>query len=323
MSTKRLTSHASSLSTQTIQRFIWIVLVALLVLVAAFGGYYYYDRWLRPTSSAAVTRPAAVDQMEQAITAQPNDPEPRLALSAYYMAHADYGKAYDLAATVAKAFPDNEGAWLLSGESLVRLKQGASAIAPLQQFIDGRKDTEAAPRDQALEEAYYFQGEAYMQATQPAAAQKALLAALAITPTDADALYQLGLALAAQGQHDKALERYLLATALVPDFTEVYTAMIDSYKARGQADYAAYATGMQAYGKHDYAAAKTALESATRLLPNFGPAFLGLGLTYEQLGNVGEAIKAVKRAAKLDPKDLAASQTLSRLQHIDQRTGVK
>jgi tetratricopeptide (TPR) repeat protein len=323
MSTKRLASPASSLSTKTIERFIWIALVALLAMVAVFGGYYYYDRWLRPTANPVVNKPSEVDQMEKAIAATPNDPEPRLALSAYYMAHADYGKSYDLAASVAKAYPDNEGAWLLSGESLVRLKQGESAIAPLQRFIDGRKDKDTARLDPALEEAYYFQGEAYMQTAQPAGAQKVLLAALDITPTDADALYQLGLALAAQGQHDQALQRFRSATAMVPDFTEAYTAMIDSYKAGGQADYAAYAAGMQAYSKQDYAAAKTQLESATRLLPNFAPAFLGLGLTYEQLGNLGDAVKAVQRAAKLNPKDLATGQTLSRLQHIDQQTGVK
>ncbi|MFN2225192.1 MAG: tetratricopeptide repeat protein, partial [Anaerolineae bacterium] len=53
---------------------------------------------------------------------------------------------------------------------------------------------------------------------------------------------------------------------------------------------------------------------ATQALPDFGPAFRGLGLTYEQMGQLGEALAALQRALVLAPDDLASLQAIGRIQ---------
>jgi protein O-GlcNAc transferase len=141
-----------------------------------------------------------------------------------------------------------------------------------------------------------------------------LEAALDISRTDADALYQLGLAYQAIGQPEAALEQYRKAVRLVPNFAEVYTSMIESYSALGQSDYVAYAQGMQAFCLQDYGTAETHLTFAVEALPEFVHAFLGLGLTYERVGELQAALTAVQRAVDLDPNDLAARQALGRIQ---------
>ena len=171
-----------------------------------------------------------------------------------------------------------------------------------------------AGTDVALEAAYYFLGESYLRLGQPVDAIQQLEAALLISPVDADALYQLGLAYQADGQPELAVQRYQKAVRLVPDFIEVYQAMVDSYSALGRPDHVTYAQGMVAFGQKDYQAAVSNLERATEALPDFGPAFLGLGLAYEHLGNLPQALWAVERALELDPGDFAAQQAHGRIQ---------
>jgi tetratricopeptide (TPR) repeat protein len=89
--------------------------------------------------------------------------------------------------------------------------------------------------------------------------------------------------------------------------------MIESYSALDQPDYVAYARGMQAYCLEDYGTAQTQLTRAVEALPEFGPAFLGLGLTHERQGDLQAALTAVQRAVDLDANDLAARQALGRI----------
>ena len=167
--------------------------------------------------------------------------------------------------------------------------------------------------DTVLETAYYFLGECYMKLDRPDEAISVLEAALDISHTDADALYQLGLAYQATGRPKAALEQYRKAVRLVPDFAEVYTGMIESYSALDQSEHLAYARGMQAFCLQDYGTAQALLTQAAEALPEFVPAFLGLGLTYERLGELQAALTAVQRAVDLDPNDLAARQALGRI----------
>jgi tetratricopeptide (TPR) repeat protein len=104
------------------------------------------------------------------------------------------------------------------------------------------------------------------------------------------------------------------AVRLVPDFAEVYGAMAESYSALGRSDYVIYAQGMEAFAQKDYKQALSHLERATEALPEFAPAFLGLGLTYENLGNLLSALSAIQRALELDPGYFAAQQALGRIQ---------
>ena len=100
----------------------------------------------------------------------------------------------------------------------------------------------------------------------------------------------------------------------MPDFEEVYGVLITSYTALNQPDGAAYASGMQAFSREDWSTAQSQLERATKALPQFAPAFVGLGLTYEKLGRNADALAAFTQASLLDPDDFATQQALGRLQ---------
>ncbi|RME45350.1 MAG: tetratricopeptide repeat protein [Caldilineae bacterium] len=302
------------LSTKTLQRTIWLVGIVLVLVVLSFGGYYYWDRYIHLGDKS----PLEVDiaHLEQAIRDDPQNPDARVALAEYYLTKGMYPDAIEQANQVLNAYPDNQGAMLVAGVAAVRMNKPEEALEPLEKFVALRKDGPMANTDTALETAYYFLGESYMALDRPQDAIPVLEGALVINRTDADALYLLGQAYQATGRPEDALQQYQKAVRLVPDFTEAYTAMIEAYSTLNQEDYVAYARGMQAFTLKDYQTARTHLEYATNALPDFAPAFLGLALTYEKLGQPQAALQAVDRALDLDPTDFAAQQAYGRLQSI-------
>ena len=300
------------LSTQGIQRAIWIALAALIANLALFGGYYYWDRYMHLGDKSPLE--LDIDQMEQVIRENPQNPEARVALAEFYLNKGMHKDALHQAEQVLGLYPENEVALLIAGIAHVHLNQPSDALEPLERFVALRKDQPMANIDTILEAAYYFLGESYMKLNRSSEAIPVLEAALLISRTDADALYQLGLAYQADGQPELALERYHQAVRFVPDFFEVYGAMIESYSALDHPDYVVYAQGMQALSQQDYETAHKHLEFAVQALPNFAPALLGLGLTHEQMGDLEAALAVVQRALELNPNDFAAQQALGRIQ---------
>jgi len=301
-----------ALSTQSLQRIIWIVLAALVASVALFGGYYYWDRYVQRGDKSPLE--LDIERMEQVIRDDPQDPEARVALAEFYLDKGMYREALQQTGQVLELYPEHEGALLVSGIAHVRQGQPEESLEPLEKFADLRQAQPTAGMDNALEAAYYFLGESYVKLERTDDAIRVLEAALLINATDADALYQAGLAYQASGQPELALERYHKAVRLVPNFTEAYSGMIVSYTSMDQSDYVAYARGMEAFCLQDYGTAQTHLEFAARALPEFAPAFLGLGLTYEQLGDLDMALVAVQRALDINPDDFAARQAFGRIQ---------
>jgi tetratricopeptide (TPR) repeat protein len=310
MSKSRLQSFLSS--TQTLQRAVWFVLAALVVSLVVFGGYYIWDRYIHLKDQSPIE--LGIEQMEQAIHQEPQNPEVRVALAETYLAAGQYAEAFEQADQVLALYPENVNALLIAGVASARLDRPEAALDPLNRFVALRKDDPLANVDSALEAAYYFLGESYVNLGRPAEAIPALEAALVIDRTDADALYQVGLAYEASGQSETALERYHKAVRLVPDFVQAYQGMIVSYSSLGQPHLVAYARGMEAFGLQDFKSALSHLEQASTALPDFAPAFLGMGLTYEKMGRLDEALAAIQRASELDPNDFAAQQALGRLQ---------
>jgi len=300
-------------STQNIQRAVWIVFALVIISLLLFSGYYYWDRYVVRLGDKSPLE-LNIEHLEQAIRDNPEDPEMRVALAEYYLDQGLPQEALSQAGQVLNVYPDNEGAMLISGIAYVRLDQPEAALEPLEQFASIRKEGPMAKADTTLEMAYYFLGESYVKQGRPAAAVSVLQEALAINATDADALYQLGQAYQADGQPSAALEQYHQAVRFVPDFTEAYSGMIESYTTLDQPDYVAYARGMQAFTLGDYKTAQTHLEFSSQALPEFSPAFLGLGLTYEKLGRLDDALVAINKTLELNPDDYAGRQASGRIQ---------
>jgi tetratricopeptide (TPR) repeat protein len=303
-----------SSSTQNLRRAIWVVLAVLIAVVVAFVGYYVWDRYVHLGDQSPLD--LSIAPLEEAVREDPQNVEARVALAEVYLSAGQAQKALEQADQVLAKYPENHGALLIAGVAHVRLGQPEAAVEPLQRFVALRRDGPMAQADKALEAAYYFLGESYMKLNRPAEAIPVLEAALVISPADADALYQAGLAYQATGQPEAALERYHKAVRLVPDFAEAYSGMVQAYSDTGKSGYKGYAQGMEAFSLGDFKTALSHLEAATQALPEFAPAFLGLGLTYEKTGQLEAAEAAIVRALELDPHDFAAQQALGRIQSV-------
>ena len=302
--------------TRLIKRLVWIALAALLLGMIAFGGYYYWDRYVHLGDKSPVVR--NIEHLEKLARENPQDADARLALAQYYLESGMYPEAIDQAQQVSKVYPDNDGALFILGLAYTQTEKPEAAIEPLEKFAETHRKSEMAHIDSGLEAALYFLGENYVKLNRSGEAVDVLTEALGINRTDADAMYQLGLAYAQQGQHDQAVEQFQNAVLFVPDFGDAYSHMVESYSALAKPDFVTYALGMQSYAKQDYSQARQHLETAAQKLPDFLLVHIGLGLTYEQLGDFQLAQKSYERALEIDPNDFTASNALTR---IKQRTG--
>ena len=303
-----------SINTTTLTRLILIVGAVLGVLLVAFGGYYYWDRYTFVGDQSPIERD--IEHMESVIREDPQNPDARVALAEFYLSKGSYQEAQDQANQVLSLHPDHEAALLVAGIAAIRSKKPGDALDPLEKFVAARKDLPTANSDTTLQTAYYFLGESYMALNRPVEAIDALEGALLINRADADALYQLGLAYQANNQPETALEKYHRAVQFVPDFSEAYQAMAESYAALNQIDHVTYANGMYALSTQDYQTAQQDLLAATQALPDFSPAFEGLGMAYEKLNNLDQAKIAAEQAISLDPHSFAAQQLLGRIMAI-------
>ncbi len=278
----------------------------------AFGAYYYWDRYVSLGDQSPIE--INISDLEVAVREDPQDPERRIALAESYLGQGRFEDALEQANQVIESVPDMDRAYLMAGIASVRLGDFESAIEPLEIFVDLRDDADTAGFDLILETGYYFLGESYLSTSQPEQAIEVLEKAILIERTDADALYQLGRAYISIQKPEEALNYLHRAVRLVPDFTEVYTAMIDAYAAMDDADYVVYARGMQAFSLGDYDTALVHLQASAEALGDFAPAHVGLGLAFEKLNLYPEALSAIEYALELDPTDLVAQQAFGRLQ---------
>lgn len=307
------TTHLIDFSdSRQLTRLVWLTLAAVIIVVLAFGGYYYWDRYVFLGDESPIEQ--GVAELEQVVRENPQDPDARVALAQYYMQNGGYSEAVDQAKQVLQAYPENDSALFILGTSYIKSEQAEAAIEPLEQFVAIRQESSMANIDTILETALYYLGESFVQLEQPDKAIEALLDALEIDSTDADAMYQLGLAYIQNGQYEMAVDQFANAVRFVPDFTEAYQGMIVSYTSLSQPSYVAYARGMEAFSLQDYEVALTHLESTSTSLPGFAPAALGLGLTYEQLGDLEAAEASLMRALEADSNNFMANHALSRVQ---------
>ncbi len=310
---KSVFSRINHMGDQELRRFIWIAGGFLVVLVVLFAGYYYLDRYVRIGGQPPAN--GGISQLEEAVRDDPRAVEPRLALAQQYLTFGMYTQAIEQAQQVLSIYPDRQDALLIAGTALTRANHPQEAIAKLEKLVQLLEGNQQVINKTALEVAYYYLGQDYNALGRHDKALAALESALKYDPTDADALYQAGLASQATRQYDKAVDFYSRAARLVPDFAEAYSGLIDSYTSLGKPDYATYARGMRAFCGADYKTAQSHLEAAVQALPDFALAYYGLALTYEKLNRPGYAFQLIQSAAKLAPNNIAIQQAYGRLQN--------
>jgi tetratricopeptide (TPR) repeat protein len=295
-----------------LDRLVRMTFIALILVVVGFGAYYYWDRYIHLGDESPVEKGAAY--LEEQVRENPNDPAVRIALAHFYLQSGAYERSIEQANQILSAMPEDQNGLFFLGMSYAYLKQPEEAIEPLSKFVIIREQGEMAGLDSELQRALYFLGDSYFKTGRPDEAVASLTRALEINRTDADAMYVLGQVYASLGKHAQALEQYQNAVRFVPDFTEAYQGMLESYSALDHSSYVAYAKGMEALTMDDLETALTYLESAADGLSDFAPAYLGLGLTYEKLGNAQQATMNLQRALELDPDNYMASHALGRIQ---------
>jgi len=300
--------------TQTLRRLVWGTLAALMILSISFGGYYTWDRYLHLGDKSPLEENTA--QLEKLVRENPQDPERRLSLAQLYLEQGLPDRAIEQARQILSVYPDRDGALFILGLGLMQTEQYEAAIESLEQFSAIHRASPMAKIDTLLEAALYYLGESYLKSGQPDQAVPVLLEALTIDRTDADALYQLGLAYAQMNQHEKAIEQYMQAVLFVPDYSEAYKRLTESYTALGMPEGIAYAQGMYAFSIQDYTHARQLLEPVSKQMPEFLPVHIGLGLTYEQLGELDLARSSFERALEIDADNFTANYALTRIQQI-------
>jgi tetratricopeptide (TPR) repeat protein len=273
------------------------VVAAIIVLGGVSLAWSPWDRFFR--------QPTILEQevasLEERLQRNPDDPDLKVQLSLAYVRQERYADAEHQLREILDENADNQSA--LSALGRLYLNQGkfAEAVAPFTRVVELNEDNPMKGVSRELEGVYYSLGLAYLNLHQPEEAVSNLKQALLIDRTDSDAHYLVGLGYQQQGNHEEAIEALLEAVRFVPNYREAYQALAQSYEARGLAAEADYALSMASFSSGDYEDALSKLRTVVVALPDFAPAHLGLGLTYEKLGQKDEAVEAYSRVLQIDP----------------------
>ena len=289
-----------------------LLLVAVLGITFVFGAYYFWDRYIHPGDMSPID--LGIAHLEQVVQTNPDDQEARLSLIQYYLDSEDFPEAIEQSQQVLNVYPDNPGALLLLGIAYTKTQQNQMAIETLEKFSALRRETQEVEKDTILETSLYYIGQNYLSLNQHVQAIEVLSEALEIDRTDADAMYLLGNAFVQGGQYGQAIDSYLHAIRFVPDFAEAYRGLSECYSELNQPEMALYAQGMEAFSQRDYHQARQILERAAAQLNDVPELYLGLSLTYEQLGENQLAKETVQRVLELDPHNIGAQTALMRIQ---------
>lgn len=288
-----------------------VLAVALALMLGLAAGVMFARDQLFSSSDSVLQRDE--QQLEEAVLEDPNDPDLRVALAEVYLHERKFDEAIEQYNEALKADEDRQDALLGLGLAYREKGDRDQALSVFTKLIEVAEGGEYADVDRGLEAVYYFVGEIYLQRDEPAKAIEQLQAALAIEPTDADALYLLGNALRAQGEYDGAVAVYAVATSLVPDFLEAYEGMAAAADEVGDASTATYARAMIRLFSGDAESAVRDLAQVTAQSPENAAAYFGLGYGYEQLGQPEKALAAYRQAVEVDPSQYAARSGLARL----------
>ncbi len=302
-------------NSRQLTRIILVLGLCLVLGSLGFGAYYYSQRYMSPVKKVSPDDQALID-LGNAVRKDPTDVQSRAKLAETYLLNRRFDEAIAQSNKILEAYPENESAMLTLGVAYIYTQKFTQAIPPLEKFISIREKGQMPNLDTSLESALYFSGMAYIETDQAEKGVTVLSRALGMNATDADATYQLGRAYARSGKHEQAIHTFEIATLFVPDYTAAYQGMLDSYLVLKDQTRASYARGMVAYSIKDYQTATSELERVVLALPDFVPAYIGLGMSYEALGDLDKAAQNAKKALELDPQNPTAQRVADEIQSV-------
>lgn len=289
---------------------LWILGVAVLISLIGFGVYYYNDRYVH-TNQSVMERQA--QQVEDMVKKNPQNPDLRVGAADFYLQRGMVDLAIQQADEALKIKADYPGALMILGRAYKQQGDLDTALKQYHRFIELNKDTPLAGINHNLEAVYYEAGVIYLQQTKYSEAADYLKKALAIDDTDADALYRLGTVYQGQNDHANAVKQFEEALRFDPTYDMPYHALVVSYTALGKTSEAAYAQAMVALTQGKFAEAASQLESVTKQSPGMTKAYYGLGVAYDKLGKVDQALVALQKFVEANPGDIAGQAELNRV----------
>lgn len=304
----RVTS-LTSMPERQLNRLIRRIGLLLLVGIVAFVAFYAVDRYRAPAAPMVDQQLAA---LEDAVRKDPADVASRGQLADLYYTKRRFADAITQYSALIDAGKSIELASLGRANSYLELKQWAQAATDFNKVVEIAKAGEMAKVDTNLEAAYYGLGLVALGQNKPGDAVDPLSRAIAITRTDADALYALGTAYVQVGQPKLALEPLMNAVALVPaGWADPYTALASAYTALGKPDWSAWASAMATLETGDFTGAQAQLQ---KLITGDAKveALVGLGLASEMHGDIAAANGWYQQALVADPDSTPAQMGVKR-----------
>ena len=222
-------------------------------------------------------REQAMPSLESALRVNPNLPEARFLLANLYAQSGRFPEALALAQQVQRADPKAAGPWVLIGALQVAEKNPRAAIYAFEKSLKISANSV---------QAYRGLGQAHSLLGQNDQAEESYRRALKFDGDDVVSLNDLAWILVEiRKKPDEALPLAVKAERLAPRSG----AVIDTL-------------GWIHYRRQSYAEAEKLLTQAAERIPSSGLTQFHLGMTYAKLGRKDDAIWALRRAAKLDPK---------------------
>ncbi len=286
------------------------VLIAACVLVAIMGIVTYVAVSRGPHPGESIKQ--QITELEKAVKADPHNADGRVALAITYYQAGERQQAISQLKTALKFNDSHQGALLLLGDIYMVLGQYQDAIPNYQKVVSLNPIGQLQFPSAQVEGAYYQLGAAYFNTNSFSDAAKTLEGALIIDGSDADAWLLLGKTYQQTGELEKSIECFKKAVNYVPNYSEAYQLMAQSYERLGQTTYAEYARAMVAYSAGSAQEAVTQLEKVVAEKPDFADAYLGLALAYEKVGMPDKATSAYQKVLGIDPENWLALAKLGK-----------
>ncbi len=274
-----------------------IIALLLVAVVASVLAYLLVspDPPLGEIASREITR------VEELVDQDPEDPNTRVELAILYYDAGLREQALDQLGTALELDESHHGALTALGDAYMGLERYQEATEPYIKMVELFEDNPFRHISKQLQGVYYQLGVAYSELGRHEEAARSLEEAISIDWTDADTWYVLGETYKQLGQCEESIDSFKQAVRFIPNFLEAYEGLAQCYTETGQPDLAAYAIAMTSYSSGSFGDAARQLEDIVIAVPDLVEAHLGLGLAYQNEGEIEKAIDAYSNALQLDP----------------------